>query len=86
MMQVQLTGTDHFLTYHLGFLEERTPQYVSELWSLLLAAQDDPTGIPPALIREKQDEKQRKMEQIALAQKQLDKIRAFTGGPPSQEA
>jgi hypothetical protein len=33
-----------------------------ELWKLLLSAQNEPTGIPPELIREKLDEKQRKME------------------------
>jgi hypothetical protein len=35
---------------------------VQELWNLLLSAQDEPSGIPPELIREKRDEKERKME------------------------
>jgi hypothetical protein len=37
---------------------------MKELWSLLISAQNEPSGIPPELIREKLDEKQRKMEQI----------------------
>jgi serine/arginine repetitive matrix protein 1 len=51
----------------LGFLEDRTGPFVQELWRLLLSAQDTPTGIPPELISEKQEEKQRKMEQIQQA-------------------
>ena len=37
---------------------------MNELWNLLLSAQDQTNGIPPELIKEKKDEKMRKMEQI----------------------
>lgn len=54
-----------------------------ELWRLLLSAQADPSGIPQELIREKLDEKQRKLEQIQQAQKRLDMIKSFTGATPA---
>jgi hypothetical protein len=37
---------------------------MKELWNLLLSAQEESSGIPQELIREKIDEKSRKMEQI----------------------
>lgn len=35
-MQINLTG----------FLEDKTPQFMLELWNLLLEAQKEPSGIP----------------------------------------
>ena len=64
-MQIYLTGKIKLNNlFLLGFLEERAETFMLELWRLLLSAQNEPTGIPPELIREKLDEKQRKMEQI----------------------
>lgn len=48
---------------------------MKELWNLLLSAQSEPSGIPPELIREKVDEKNRKQEMIENVKKQLEKIR-----------
>eukprot|EP00347_Sterkiella_histriomuscorum_P022550 403338068 len=73
-LQVQLTG----------FLEEKAQIFVKELWDLLLAAQTEPTGIPPVLIREKIDEKNRKLEQIQQVKQQLEKIRNFADLPQQQ--
>ena len=58
-----------------GFLEEQTPIFVEELWSLLLSAQKEETGIPEKLIKEKQAEKERKIIEIEEAKKKLDKIK-----------
>jgi len=51
-MQINLTG----------FLEDKTPQFMLELWNLLLEAQKEPSGIPKQLILEKVKEKEMKME------------------------
>ncbi|TNV77303.1 hypothetical protein FGO68_gene4089 [Halteria grandinella] len=68
-MQVQLTG----------FLEDKASIFMKELWNLLLSAQADPSGIPPELIREKLDERQRKLEKLQQTEKQLQKIKSFSG-------
>ncbi len=46
MLQVNLTG----------FLEAKTPDFVKELWTLLLSAQDNISGIPAKFIEEKKEE------------------------------
>ena len=40
-----------------------------ELWDLLLTGQNESSGIPPALITEKQNEKKKKMEQLEEARR-----------------
>ena len=50
-----------------GFLEEQASIFVEELWSLLLSAQNEESGIPRELIKEKQDEKERKIVEIEAA-------------------
>lgn len=76
-LQVQLTGniypsicliamSHRSQSERLGFLEDKAQLFVKELWDLLLQAQTEPSGIPPVLIREKMDEKNRKLEQIQL--------------------
>jgi serine/arginine repetitive matrix protein 1 len=44
-----------------GFLEEKSPLFMEELWKLLLSAQTEQTGIPKELIEEKKEEKERKL-------------------------
>eukprot|EP01041_Mallomonas_annulata_P005395 gene5395-10784_t len=39
-----------------GFLEKSSGQFVEELWTLLLDAQDQPSGIPSAFIQKKKEE------------------------------
>ena len=39
-----------------GFLEANTPEFMLELWKLLLSAQDTPGGIPQQLIDQKKEE------------------------------
>jgi serine/arginine repetitive matrix protein 1 len=56
-MQINLTG----------FLEDKTPQFMLELWNLLLEAQKEPSGIPKQLIEEKLKEKELKMEMFEKA-------------------
>ncbi|CAG8642269.1 15837_t:CDS:2 [Acaulospora morrowiae] len=61
MMQINLTG----------FLEKNAPIFVTELWNLLLSAQDSESGIPNIFleqkmkeIREKKEEDERIMKEI----------------------
>lgn len=65
-------------------MADKTHEFMKELWDLLLSAQSEASGIPPALIREKKDEKTRKMEQIELAKKQLERIKGFSELPTSK--
>jgi len=67
-----------------GFMENQTTTFMTELWELLLSAQKEPSGIPQQLIREKLDEKQRKMVEIEKAQEKLQKIRDFNQEPVSK--
>lgn len=66
-------------------MEDKTQIFMKELWNLLLSAQTEPSGIPPELIKEKLDEKHRKMEQYEQAKKQLERIKGFAGLPVSEE-
>jgi cell shape-determining protein MreC len=45
-MQINLTG----------FLESKTKQFITELWNLLLSAQNSVGGIPAAFIEQKKEE------------------------------
>lgn len=40
----------------MGFMEERTPLFVEEMWNLLLEAQESDLGVPPSLIEERNRE------------------------------
>lgn len=44
-------------------MEDKTSIFMEELWKLLLSAQSEESGIPPELIKEKIDEKERKREE-----------------------
>ncbi|CAE6408252.1 unnamed protein product [Rhizoctonia solani] len=52
LMQINLTG----------FLESKTPAFMSSLWSLLLEAQDSPAGVPASFVQEKKEELRQKQE------------------------
>ncbi|RKP24452.1 PWI domain-containing protein [Syncephalis pseudoplumigaleata] len=39
-----------------GFLEDKAPQFVTELWDMLLSAQENVGGIPTLLLEEKKRE------------------------------
>lgn len=45
-MQINLTG----------FLESKTPAFMSALWTLLLDAQNSPAGVPSSFVQEKKEE------------------------------
>lgn len=64
-MQISLTG----------FMEDKTPQFMLELWNLLLEAQKEPSGIPKQLIEAKVKEKEMKQELFDQAKAQLERIR-----------
>jgi serine/arginine repetitive matrix protein 1 len=49
-MQIKLTG----------FLEAKTPEFMTELWTLLLSAQDSLGGIPKEFLEQKKLELQQK--------------------------
>jgi hypothetical protein len=51
-MQINLTG----------FLESKTPAFMSSLWALLLEAQDSPAGVPASFVQEKKEELRQKHE------------------------
>ena len=44
-----------------GFMGEAVGPFMKELQNLLLTAQADPRGLPPALVKEKIDEKEKKI-------------------------
>ncbi|CAE6422562.1 unnamed protein product [Rhizoctonia solani] len=52
LMQINLTG----------FLESKTPAFMSSLWALLLEAQDSPAGVPASFVQEKKEELRQKHE------------------------
>ncbi|KAF8761098.1 PWI domain [Rhizoctonia solani] len=52
VMQINLTG----------FLESKTPAFMSSLWALLLEAQDSPAGVPASFVQEKKEELRQKHE------------------------
>ena len=52
-MQISLTG----------FLESQTATFMSELWTLLLSAQDSPGGIPAIFVQRKKEEMQKRKEE-----------------------
>eukprot|EP00727_Mastigamoeba_balamuthi_P010705 m51a1_g6257 hypothetical protein (892) ;mRNA; f:101029-105777 len=47
-----------------SFLEESTAPFMAELWDLLLAAQEAPGGVPPALLEQKRSEIARHKEEV----------------------
>ncbi|GAA6050157.1 hypothetical protein JCM3770_000429 [Rhodotorula araucariae] len=49
-----------------GFLEAKTPAFMSALWDLLLSAQSNPLRVPTALLEEKKREMRAREEQEAL--------------------
>lgn len=51
-MQINLTG----------FLESKTPVFMSALWGLLLDAQNSPAGVPSSFVQEKKEELRLKHE------------------------
>ncbi|KAG9082488.1 hypothetical protein FRC06_004971 [Ceratobasidium sp. 370] len=52
LMQINLTG----------FLESKTPAFMSALWTLLLDAQKSPAGVPSSFVQEKKEELRLKHE------------------------
>lgn len=47
-----------------GFLgESEAAEFASELWTMMLAAQDSPSGIPPVLVERKKEEMRRQREE-----------------------
>ncbi|KAG8730467.1 hypothetical protein FRC10_002681 [Ceratobasidium sp. 414] len=52
LMQINLTG----------FLEAKTPAFMSALWALLLDAQKSPAGVPSSFVQEKKEELRLKHE------------------------
>ncbi|EGZ22305.1 hypothetical protein PHYSODRAFT_330130 [Phytophthora sojae] len=53
-----------------GFLEKQAGQFTEELWTLLLSAQSNPTGIPSAIL----DRKKQEMQRFASDKDKLKKV------------
>ena len=53
--------------YLKGFLGETSMVFMTELQNLLLQAQEEPTGIPKQLVKDKLTEKQMKLQEIEKA-------------------
>ena len=64
-----------------GFMHEAVGPFMRELQGLLLAAQVDPRGIPPALVKEKFNEKEKKMQAIEEAKKRIEMLQKLQNGP-----
>lgn len=47
----------------MGFLEEKTAEFMAELWELLRSAQESPGGVPKRFVEEKKEELRRKREE-----------------------
>ncbi|SPO22118.1 uncharacterized protein UTRI_02123_B [Ustilago trichophora] len=47
----------------MGFLEGKTAEFMSELWELLISAQDSPGGVPKRFVEEKKEELRLKREE-----------------------
>ena len=74
-MQINLTG----------FMGTAIKPFMNELQDLLLTAQVDPRGIPPALIKEKQSEKEKKMLAIEEAKRKIAMLKRLTGQAPAKK-
>ncbi|TKY87324.1 hypothetical protein EX895_004001 [Sporisorium graminicola] len=47
----------------MGFLEDKTAEFMTELWELLISAQNSPGGVPQKFVEEKKEELRRKREE-----------------------
>lgn len=63
-MQINLTG----------FLESNTKKFVTELWNLLLSAQNSVGGIPAIFIEQKKEELRKKKSQEDERRAQRDSV------------
>ncbi|CAK4351095.1 unnamed protein product [Aphanomyces euteiches] len=76
-MQVALTG----------FLEGDAYAFMDELWTLLLSAQENPTGIPQVFLDKKKKEMEAKREKEKKQQERLAKrVESFQQSKPTIEA
>ncbi|KAI8059395.1 PWI domain-containing protein [Gilbertella persicaria] len=57
-----------------GFLESKTKVFLSELWKLLLSAQNSVGGIPAAFIEQKKEELRKKKEQEEERKSQRESV------------
>lgn len=58
-----------------GFMGDAVGPFMTELQNLLLSAQKDPRGLPPALVKEKFDEKEKKLQAIEEAKKKIENLK-----------
>lgn len=69
-----------------GFLEKSTPKFMSELWSLLLSAQNSLGGIPQEFVEKKKQEMREARERDASAIKQSGAIHDYHRSSESRGA
>ena len=62
-----------------GFMGESVGPFMTELQGFLLSAQTDPRGLPPALVKEKFDEKEKKLQAIEDARKKIENLKRLQG-------
>ncbi|GJN89233.1 hypothetical protein Rhopal_002212-T1 [Rhodotorula paludigena] len=60
-----------------GFLESKTPAFMSSLWDLLLSAQSNPLRVPTALLEEKKREMRAREEQAAIERRREENMDAI---------
>merc|ERR1719253_505322 len=65
MLQVNLTG----------FMERKAAPFCSELWQILLSAQDSPVGVPQEFIDKKKEDLKQKKEEADRVQEELKRRR-----------
>eukprot|EP01054_Gregarina_sp_Poly1_P004187 Gregarina_sp_Poly_1__4186@NODE_2290_length_2355_cov_154_671766_g1466_i0_p1_GENE_NODE_2290_length_2355_cov_154_671766_g1466_i0NODE_2290_length_2355_cov_154_671766_g1466_i0_p1_ORF_typecomplete_len600_score98_35PWI/PF01480_17/3_2e20_NODE_2290_length_2355_cov_154_671766_g1466_i03112110 len=69
------------LTFSLtGFMKEQAFQFVSDLWRLLLSAQDNPEGIPKEFAEAQEQERQQKLKEAEKIRQELAKLQAQQNG------
>ena len=61
--------------YMKGFMGEASMTLMTELQNLLLQAQEEPSGIPKQLVKDKLTEKEKKLKEIEDAKKRLAMIK-----------
>ncbi|GAA5819964.1 hypothetical protein JCM11491_002694 [Sporobolomyces phaffii] len=72
-----------------GFLEDKTPTFMNQLWDLLLSAQANPLRVPTQLLEEKKKEMRDRAEKEALERRKAEQLelvrqreRDHRAGPP----
>eukprot|EP01053_Blabericola_migrator_P000427 Blabericola_migrator_1__426@NODE_1101_length_5433_cov_95_739657_g754_i0_p2_GENE_NODE_1101_length_5433_cov_95_739657_g754_i0NODE_1101_length_5433_cov_95_739657_g754_i0_p2_ORF_typecomplete_len625_score74_30PWI/PF01480_17/5_6e20_NODE_1101_length_5433_cov_95_739657_g754_i034135287 len=74
------------LTFSLtGFMKEQAFPFVSDLWRLLLSAQENPQGIPKEFAEAQEQERQSKLKEAEKIRQELAKLQAQQNGTAADD-